>query len=162
MCAYPKTTKHTPSQTLSPKRSYFKSIIRTSYTNDEIIEYNVAILRSRYISLSHFAISYRIAKRIRHPISTSMERICNQRKLCARRYNQHVHDEVSVLASTPSQSSIKLMLTLSLVYNWSNHTFDITTAFVHALSQETLCAWAPSEFYPESRTLWEYSRQSTD
>ena len=53
-------------------------------------------------------------------------------RLCTRRCKQHVQYVDSVFASTPSLSSLKLMMTLSLAYIWSIDTFDIVTAFLIA------------------------------
>ena len=73
---------------------------------------------------------------------------------CIRGCKQRVQYEDSVFASTPQTSSLKIMMTLSLPCNWIIHAPDITTSFLHAPVQETLCAWAPSELYPDGRALW--------
>ena len=50
---------------------------------------------------------------------------------CIRGCKQRVQYEDSVFASTPQTSSLKIMMSLSLPYNWIIHAPDITTSFLH-------------------------------
>ena len=73
--------------------------------------------------------------------------------LCVRGYTQHVRYEYLVFASTPSLGSLKLMLTVSLAYIWSIHTYGIATVVLHGTLHDALYAWVPSEFYPDGISL---------
>ena len=73
---------------------------------------------------------------------------------CIRGCKQRVQYEDSVFAYTPHTISRNIMMTLSLPYNWIIHASDIATSCLHAPVLETLCAWAPSELYPDGRALW--------
>ena len=80
-------------------------------------------------------------------------------RLGIRGYNHHVQDEDPVFASTPSRSSLKLVLTLSLAYNWSIHMFDITTAFLRAPLHEQLYAWGSIRVLPRRKNPVEYTQR---
>ena len=79
-----------------------------------------------------------------------------------RGYDQ-VKETDDTFASTPSLKTLKLLLTLSVAFGWRISTFDISTAFLHALiTTEGIFVIPPLEFLPKwwctletsSCTLW--------
>ena len=71
-------------------------------------------------------------------------------RLCVRGFNQSINDTDETFASTPVIMVLKLLLVLALAFNWSIQCFDIATAFLHALLDDSDKLWVhpPPEFYP--------------
>ena len=64
-----------------------------------------------------------------------------------------VKETDGTFASTPSLKTLKLLLTLSVAFGWRISTFDISTAFLHALiTTEGIFVIPPLEFAP---WLWQ-------
>ena len=75
-------------------------------------------------------------------------------RIVARGYTQQVEDKDETFASTPSLTTLRLLLTLAVAKGWHISIGDISTAFLHALVSEDFYVIPPLEFYPEGRTLW--------
>ncbi|OLP97472.1 Retrovirus-related Pol polyprotein from transposon TNT 1-94 [Symbiodinium microadriaticum] len=75
-------------------------------------------------------------------------------RIVARGYTQQVEDKDETFASTPSLTTLRLLLTLAVAKGWHISIGDISTAFLHALVNEDFYVIPPLEFYPEGRTLW--------
>ena len=54
-------------------------------------------------------------------------------RLVCRGFDQVVDDPDQTFASTPSLTTLKLLLTLAVTFGWNVFTGDISTAFLHAL-----------------------------
>ena len=75
-------------------------------------------------------------------------------RIVARGYTQQVEDKDETFASTPSLTTLRLLLTLAVAKGWHISIGDISTAFLHALVNEDFYVIPTLEFYPEGRTLW--------
>ena len=72
-------------------------------------------------------------------------------RLCVRGFNQIIKDLDSTFASTPVLIILKLLIVLALAFNWSIFTYDVTTAFLHALlnpEDDPIYVWPPTEYFP--------------
>ena len=54
-------------------------------------------------------------------------------RLVVRGYDQVIEDTGDTFASTPSLTTLKLLLTLSIAFGWRISTLDISATFLHAL-----------------------------
>eukprot|EP00438_Fugacium_kawagutii_P005573 Skav228719 [mRNA] locus=scaffold1830:163434:164903:- [translate_table: standard] len=80
-------------------------------------------------------------------------------RLVVRGYDQVVEDLDDTFASTPSLTTLKLLLTLAVAFGWKITTLDISTAFLHALvTGEDIFVIPPLEFYPQGGVLWKLRR----
>ena len=80
-------------------------------------------------------------------------------RLVVRGYDQVIDDPDDTFASTPSLTTLKLLLTLAVAWNWTVSTLDISTAFLHALvTGEDIFVIPPAEFYPEGGVCWKLRR----
>ena len=75
-------------------------------------------------------------------------------RIVARGYTQQVEDKDETFASTPSLTTLRLLLTLAVAKGWHISIGDISTASLHALVSEDFYVIPPLEFYPDGRTLW--------
>ena len=83
--------------------------------------------------------------------STSRRGIGRQRDGGRRGFNQIIKDLDSTFASTLVLIMLKLLVVLSLSIGWSIFTYDITTAFLHALldpNDDPIFVWPPVEYFP--------------
>ena len=71
-----------------------------------------------------------------------------------RGYTQEVADKDETFASTPSLTTLRLLITLAVAKGWSVSTGDISTAFLYANVEGDFYVIPPLEFYPEGKTLW--------
>ena len=67
-------------------------------------------------------------------------------------------DKDETFASTPSLTTLRLLLTLAVAKGWHISIGDISTAFLHALVDGDFYVIPPLEFYPEGRTLWKLKK----
>jgi len=76
-------------------------------------------------------------------------------RVVVRGYAEQVSDPDDTYASTPSFTTLKLLLTLAISRTWFVMGADVSTAFLHALwtKDETFIV-PPAEFYPEGGVLW--------
>ena len=81
-------------------------------------------------------------------------------RLVVQGYAQHIDDLDTTFASTPSLVTLKLLLTLSIVYSFVVRAGDISTAFLHAFMPEfeRYFVWPPKEYYPLGGVLWRLRR----
>ena len=80
-------------------------------------------------------------------------------RLVCRGFDQVVDDPDQTFASTPSLTTLKLLLTLAVTFGWNVFTGDISTAFLHALiTGEDIFIIPPSEFYPDQNVVWKLKR----
>eukprot|EP00439_Symbiodinium_sp_Y106_P020867 s7297_g2.t1 len=69
-----------------------------------------------------------------------------------------VEDKDETFASTPSFTTLRLLLTLAVAKGWHISIGDISTAFLQALVDGDFYVIPPLEFYPEGRTLWKLKK----
>ncbi|CAE7380121.1 unnamed protein product, partial [Symbiodinium pilosum] len=72
---------------------------------------------------------------------------------------EQVPDELSlhsdeIFASTPSLTTLKLLLVLAMAFNWHIAVGDVSTAFLHASVDSDIFVIPPLEFYPQGGVLW--------
>ena len=79
-------------------------------------------------------------------------------RIVGRGYTQQVEDKDETFASTPSLTTLRLLLTLAVAKGWHISVGDISTAFLHALVDGDFYVIPPLEFYPEGRTLWKLKK----
>ena len=79
-------------------------------------------------------------------------------RIVGRGYTQHIEDKDETFASTPSLTTLRLLLTLAVAKGWHISIGDISTAFLHALVDGDFYVIPPLEFYPEGRTLWKLKK----
>ena len=79
-------------------------------------------------------------------------------RIVVRGYTQEVNDRDEVFASTPSLTTLKLLLTLTSAFGWFVTTGDVSTAFLHAPMDTDIFVIPPLEFYPEGGVLWKLKR----
>lgn len=80
-------------------------------------------------------------------------------RLVVRGFDQVVEDPDQTFASTPSLTTLKLLLTLSVAFGWDVSTGDISTAFLHALiTREDIFVIPPAEYYPDQNAVWKLKR----
>ena len=80
-------------------------------------------------------------------------------RLVCRGFDQVVDDPDQTFASTPSLTTLKLLLTLAVTFGWDVFTGDISTAFLHALiTGEDIFIIPPCEFYPDQNVVWKLKR----
>ena len=79
-------------------------------------------------------------------------------RIVGRGYTQQVEDEDETFASTPSLTTLRLLLTLAVAKGWHISIGDISTAFLHALVDGDFYVILSLEFYPEGRTLWKLKK----
>ena len=79
-------------------------------------------------------------------------------RLVVRGYTQQVEDKDETFASTPSLTTLKLLLTHAVAKGWHISVGDISTAFLHAAVDEDFYVIPPLEFYPDGNTLWKLKR----
>ena len=76
-------------------------------------------------------------------------------RLVVRGFDQVVDGPDQTFASTPSLTSLKLLLTLSVAFGWDVSTGDIGTAFLYALiTGEDIYVTPPAEYYPDQNVVW--------
>ena len=76
-------------------------------------------------------------------------------RFVVRGFDQKIEDPDDTFASTPSLQTLKLMLTLSIAFDWDITCCDISTAFLHAdISGEEIFVVPPAEYYPEGGIVW--------
>ena len=80
-------------------------------------------------------------------------------RIVVRGYAEQVQDKDDTFASTPSFTTLKLLLVLAVARNWHILGADVSTAFLHALwtGIETFI-WPPPEFYPNGGAVWRLKR----
>ena len=106
-------------------------------------------------SVSHEALNSAISTKwvkVRKPDGTVRCRIVG------RGCTQQVEDKDETFASTPSLTTLRLLLTLAVAKGWHISIGDISTAFLHALVDGDFYVIPPLEFYPEGRTLWKLKK----
>jgi len=70
-------------------------------------------------------------------------------------FDQVVDDPDQTFASTPSLTTLKLLLTLSVAFGWDVSTGHISAAFLHALiTGEDIYVTPPAEYYPDQNVVW--------
>jgi hypothetical protein len=80
-------------------------------------------------------------------------------RLVVRGFDQVVDGPDQTFASTPSLTSLKLLLTLSVAFGWDVSTGDIGTAFLYALiTGEDIYVIPPAEYYPDQNVVWKLKR----
>ena len=80
-------------------------------------------------------------------------------RLVVRGYDQVIDDPDDTFASAPLLTTLKLLLTLAVAWNWTVSTLDISTAFLHALvTGEDIFVIPPAGFYPEGGVCCELCR----
>ena len=79
-------------------------------------------------------------------------------RLVVRGYTQEVNDKDETFASTPSLTTLKLLLTLAVARGWHIAVGDISTAFLHAAVDDDFYVIPPLEFYPDGCTLWKLKK----
>ena len=79
-------------------------------------------------------------------------------RIVVRGYTQQVDDRDELFASTPSLTTLKLLLTLSSAFGWYIATGDVSTAFLHAAVDGDIYVIPPLEYYPEGNVLWKLKR----
>ena len=79
-------------------------------------------------------------------------------RIVVRGYTQQVEDRDELFASTPSLTTLKLLLTLSSAFGWHIATGDVSTAFLHAAVDGDIYVIPPLEYYPEGNVLWKLKR----
>ena len=79
-------------------------------------------------------------------------------RIVVRGYTQQVDDRDELFASTPSLTTLKLLLTLSSAFGWHIATGDVSTAFLHAAVDGDIYVIPPLEYYPEGNVLWKLKR----
>ena len=76
-------------------------------------------------------------------------------RVVVRGYAEQVSDPDDTYASTPSFTTLKLLLTLAISRSWFVMGADVSTAFLHALwTKEETFIIPPWEFYPNGGVLW--------
>ena len=78
-------------------------------------------------------------------------------RLCIRGCFQVIEDLDLLFASTPTLHILKLLIIVALSMGLGIYTFDITTAFLHAMlnpSDPAIRVWPPWEFYPGRSIIW--------
>ena len=80
-------------------------------------------------------------------------------RIMAKGYTEEVNDNDDIYASTPI-FCVRLLLTLTLTFNWIVRTVDISTAFLHAkAATEDLFMFPPTEVYnPEDHIVWKLNK----
>ena len=74
-------------------------------------------------------------------------------------YKELVEDKDETYASTPSFTTLKLLLTLALAKHWYCLGADVSTAFLHATwTKGTTYVWPPEEFYPSGGVVWKLKK----
>ena len=77
-------------------------------------------------------------------------------------YKQVIEDKDDTFASTPSFTTLKLLLTVALAKRWYILGADVSTAFLHAnWIGETIHVWPPEEFYPQGGVVCNLKRHCT-
>ena len=79
-------------------------------------------------------------------------------RIVVRGYTQQLNDRDELFASTPSLTTLKLLLTLSSAFGWRIATGDVSTAFLHAAVDSDIYLIPPLEYYPEGNVLWKLNR----
>ena len=80
-------------------------------------------------------------------------------RLVCRGCDQVVDDPDQTFASTPSLTTLKLLLTLAVTFGWDVFTGAISPALLHALiTGEDTFIIPPSESYPEQNVVWKLKR----
>ena len=81
-------------------------------------------------------------------------------RLCVRGFNQWIKDLDETFASTPVIVVLKLLILFAISFNWCIESFDITTAFLHAVldPSEEIFVRPPPEYYPSGTVLWKLKR----
>ena len=79
-------------------------------------------------------------------------------RIIVRGYTQQVDDRDELFASTPSLTTLKLLLTLSSAFGWHIATGDVSTAFLHAAVDGDIYVIPPLEYSPEGNLLWKLKR----
>jgi hypothetical protein len=80
-------------------------------------------------------------------------------RLVVRGFDQVVEDPDQTFASTPSLTTLKLLLTLSVACGWDVSTGGISTAFLHALiTGEDIFVIPLAEYHPDQNVVWKLKR----
>ena len=79
-------------------------------------------------------------------------------RVCVRGFDQVVEDADDTFASTPSLTTLKLLLVLAITRDWFVLAGDVSTAFLHALLEEVVHVIPPREYYPQGGVLWKLKR----
>ena len=70
-------------------------------------------------------------------------------RFVARGFKQRIGRNVkSIFAPTASLTTLRLLLTLSVINKWKINSFDVTGAFVHSPIDETIYVDPPIELFP--------------
>ena len=75
-------------------------------------------------------------------------------RLVARGFDQYIEDKDDTFASTPSLSTLKLLIALSIAMNLDVVIADVSTAFLHATLWQKIFVIPPKEYYPQGGVLW--------
>ena len=82
-------------------------------------------------------------------------------RLCVRGFKQWIKDLDDTFASTPVLLMLKCLFVFSVSMQCSICTFDITTAFLHALfnpDDDPIFGWPPEEYFPIKTLVWTLKR----
>ena len=82
-------------------------------------------------------------------------------RLCARGFTQWIQDLDDTCASTPVLMVLKILLVFALSMQRSIFTFDITTAFLHAIrnpDDDPIIVWPPEAYFPNKTPVWKHAR----
>ena len=85
-------------------------------------------------------------------------------RLVCRGFREEIHDQDDIYASTPTLSSLKVILADALSRNRSIYTGDISVAFLHADVTKTTYVKPPHDYVPSitvpqgDRVLWQLNR----
>ena len=80
-------------------------------------------------------------------------------RLVVRGYDQVIEDTGDTFASTPSLTTLKLLLTLSIAFGWRISTLDISATFLACTYYlEKTFFIPPLDFYPHGGVLWKLRR----
>ena len=69
-------------------------------------------------------------------------------RLVARGFDQYIEDKDDTVASTPSLSTLKLLIALSIAMNLDVVVADVSTAFLHATLWQKILVIPPKEYSP--------------
>ena len=76
-----------------------------------------------------------------------------------RGYAEVVEDKDDTYASTPSFTTLKLLLVRAIPRGWFIFGADVSTAFLHAVwNKIDTFIWPPPEFYPEGGVVWKLKK----
>ena len=80
-------------------------------------------------------------------------------RIVVKGYKQIIEDKDDTFASTPSFTTLRLLLVMAIARNWFCLGADVSTAFLHALwTGPDTFVWPPEEFYPQGGVVWKLKR----